>query len=436
MSELGLAFEEAPPPGRHRSRRVAAEKERRRLAERGPGGKAGKGGGKAGKSGKSGKNRGKSGKTREKSGRGGKSLIAFLIVVALLGGLGYAGWWGFNWVQDALTTPDYTGAGTGAVTVEVRPGHTAADIAQVLYEADVVASPKAFVEAANANPLSVNIQPGFYELPRQMSGTNAVEALLDLENRIVDAVTIPEGLSTFRTFDLLSEELDIAVEEFETAAEDPEALGIPDFWFNRDDDKDAAESVEGFLFPATYEFPPEVTAARALEMMVQQFLTVAEELDFVDTVEDDRGISPYLALIAASLAEAEAGVEEDLGGVARVAYNRVYTADMPLQFDVTANYWLEVQGEDPKPSGELTQSELDDPDNPYNTVSERGWPLGPINSPGRAALAGAMDPPAEDWLFFVAIDQDGKSAFAETLAEHEANIAEACDNGVTVLDCP
>jgi UPF0755 protein len=429
MSELGLAFEEPPPPGRHRSKRVAADKERRRQAQRGPGGKGG------GTGGKGGKDRGKSGKTREKSGRGSKSLIAFLIVVALLGGLGYAGWWGFNWVQDALTTPDYTGEGTGAATVEIRPGQTAADIAQVLYEADVVASPKAFVEAANANPLSVNIQPGFYELPQQMSGANAVEALLDLTNRIVDAVTIPEGLSMFRTFDLLSEELDIPVEDFEAAAEDPEALGVPDFWFNRDDDKDAADTLEGFLFPSTYDFPPDATAEQVLEMMVQQFLRVVEDIDFVGTVESERNISPYLALIVASLAEAEAGVPDDLGKVARVAYNRVYTAEIPLQFDVTANYWREVQGEDPKPSGELSQSELNDPDSPYNTGNEVGLPLGPINSPGQAALEGAMDPPEGGWLFFVAIDQEGNSAFAETDAEHEANKQEACANGVP-LDCP
>jgi UPF0755 protein len=420
MSELGLAFEEGPPPGRHRHRRAAAAKQRKQKQQQGRG-NGGGGGRKPGKG--------------EKSGRGGRSLVAFLVVVVLLGGLGFAGWWGFNWVQDALTTPDYAGEGTGAVTVEVSPGQTAAQIAQVLYDADVVASPQAFVEAANANPLSVNIQPGFYELPQQMSAANAVEALLDLTNRIVEAVTIREGLSMFRTFDLLSEELDIPVEEFEAAAEDPEALGVPDFWFNRDDGKDATETVEGFLFPATYEFPPDPTAEQVLETMVQQFLTVADDLDFVDTVQDERNITPYEALIVASLAEAEAGVADDLGRVARVAYNRVFLAQMPLQFDVTANYWLEVEGSEPKPSGELSQAELDDPDNPFNTVSELGLPAGPINSPGRAAMEGAMDPPEGGWLYFVAIDEEGNSAFAETLGEHELNIQEACENGVP-LDCP
>lgn len=404
MSELGLSFEEGPPPGRHRHRRASAKQAKK--AQQPPRGK----------------------------GRGGKSAIAFVLVLVLLGGLGYAGWWGFNWVRDSLATPDYPGPGTGAVEVEIQPGHTAADIANVLYEADVVASPQAFVDAANANPLSVNIQPGIYELRLQMKAADAVTALLDLNNRIVDRVTIPEGLSIYRTFELLSEELGIAVEDFEAAAEDPAALGVPDFWFTRDDDRNASETVEGFLFPSTYEFPPEPTAAQVLEIMIGQFLNVAEEINFIDEVENGLEITPYEALIAASLAQAEAGIAEDLPKVTRVAYNRVYQAGMPLQFDVTTNYWREVKGEDPQASSELSDDELDDPDNPYNTDSVLGWPLGPINSPGRAALQAAMEPADGGWIYFVAINDKGESAFAETFEEHCRNVQQAIEAGI--LDDP
>jgi UPF0755 protein len=105
---------------------------------------------------------------------------------------------------------------------------------------------------------------------------------------------------------------------------------------------------------------------------------------------------------------------------------------MPLQFDVTANYWLQLQGKPTKPSGQLTAAELDDPNNPYNTVSKLGLPAGPINNPGEAALLGAMDPPVGEWLFFVAIDKTGRSAFAVTAAEHDKNVQEACKNGVAL----
>lgn len=376
------------------------------------------------------------GRRNPRKGRRGRSFLAFLLVVALLGGLGVAGWWGVNWVRSAFTTPDYAGPGHGAVTVEVREGDSGSAIANTLFGQDVVASAAAFVEACNAEPQCGNIQPGYYELRQQMSARDALAVLLDPANREVTWVTIPEDFSKFRTYARLSEELEIPMEEFEAA--EAEVLGqIPEWWFNRSDDLPAADdSIEGFLFPDTYEFAPDVTAEQALSTMVDRFLTVTGELEFADRVESERQISPYLALIAASLAQAEAGVEEDMGKVARVAYNRIYRNQMPLEMDVTVNYWLEVQGEDTRHSGEMTFEQLHDPDNPYSTHAHTGWPPGPINSPGRAALEAAMDPPEGNWLFFVAINEEtGESAFAETLAEHQANQQLACQNGVPLSTC-
>jgi UPF0755 protein len=224
------------------------------------------------------------------------------------------------------------------------------------------------------------------------------------------------------------------VAQFAAAAKDPKKLGVPDFWFNRTDGKKVTLSVEGFLFPATYDFDPDATAEEMLRQMVAQFLQVADEMKFVDTVQAERGgISPYEALMVASLAQAEAGVPEDLGKIARVAYNRVYTGKFDcgcLQFDVTINYGLELAGKPTKASKDLLQSELDDRSNPYNSYVYKGLPPTPINSPGKAALEAAMRPPKGGWLYFVAIDKQGHSAFATTLAEHERNKATARKNGV------
>jgi UPF0755 protein len=114
-----------------------------------------------------------------------------------------------------------------------------------------------------------------------------------------------------------------------------------------------------------------------------------------------------------------------------VAYNRVVKEQIPcvcLQFDTTANYWLELNGKPEKHSGEMTAQELDDPANPYNTVSKQGLPLGPISNPGKDALQGAAQPATGTWLYFVAVDQNGTTKFATTFAEHQANIGEACRN--------
>ncbi|GGJ86434.1 hypothetical protein GCM10010123_15020 [Pilimelia anulata] len=367
--------------------------------------------------------------------RRGRSAIAAVLAVLLLGALGGAAYWGIGRAMDFFAAPDYTGGGTDEVVVEVQQGQTLREIGGTLQKAGVVKSDKAFIDAAEDNARSENIQPGFYKLRKEMRARDAVSLLVNLVNRIVKGVTIREGLSVIQTYKLLAEKTGIALREFQAAGKDPAKLGVPDFWFKRTDGKKAAAkpSLEGFLYPQTYEFPPNAGAADILKAMVQQFLTAAEEVGFVPTVEKERGgISPYEALIVASLAQVEAGVPGDLGKVARVAYNRAYGGDFPcgcLEMDVTVNYWLEVNGKPTKASKDMTAAELDDPRNPYNRKIA-GLPPTPIDNPGEAALRAAMDPPAGNWLYFVAIDKKGNSAFATTLAEHERNQATARRNGV------
>jgi UPF0755 protein len=370
---------------------------------------------------------------RRRKRRRGRSFAAFLIVLLLLGGLAAGGFFAMQWLRGNLSTPDYAGPGHGSVIIEVAQGETATQIAYTLYENDVVASPEAFIEAADANLESRNIQSGTYELQQQMRASDALLLLLDPEKSlVVELVTIPEGLSKFHTYELLAEELGIPAEDFEEAEETALEL-IPEFWFERTDGKEAEGTIEGFLYPNTYDFGRDATAESVLETMVNHFLAVAEDLDFADRVESERGISPYEALIAASIAQAEAGIEDDLGKVARVAYNRVYRAAMRLQMDVTTNYGLLAQGEEGVTSGEMSQEMLHDPDNRYSTHAHDGWPPGPIDSPGQVALEAAMEPAEGDWLFFVLIEPEtGESAFASTDAEHEENKRIACENGVPI----
>jgi UPF0755 protein len=167
--------------------------------------------------------------------------------------------------------------------------------------------------------------------------------------------------------------------------------------------------------------------------MVQHFLTVTEKIGFVDTVQQQRKISPYEALTVASLAQAEAGNQVDLGKIARVAYNRLYGGNFPcscLQFDVGINYYYQLTGKPTKRSKDMTLQELTDPKNPYRTHGKAGLTPTPINSPGQAALEGAMKPPTGPWLYFVAIDKQGHSAFATTLAGQRQNEELAKKNGV------
>jgi UPF0755 protein len=314
--------------------------------------------------------RGASRKKRNKGTRG-RSIMALLVTLALLGGLGFGGYLGYQALADRLSTPDYQGQGLEeTVQVEIRPGATQVDIAKALKAADVIKSEKAFIESGN--PEALKIQPGVYKLRKQMSGAAAVEALLDLKNRIVNGVTLPEGLITLEIYDILAKELKLKVEDFKAAAQDPLKLGIPDWWFNRKDGVAATtpRSLEGFLFPATYEFPPNISADGALKVMVNHFLTVTGKMKFADRVQAERHISPYEALIAASIVEGEVQKAEDMGKAARAIYNRAYTdkADTKLlQVDAAFNYQFKLEGKDPKHSNDLKVSEKQNPNNPYNT---------------------------------------------------------------------
>ncbi|WP_433132237.1 endolytic transglycosylase MltG [Micromonospora sp. CA-240977] len=362
----------------------------------------------------------------------GKTFLALLMALVLLGVIGGGAFYGFDRIQSYFVTPDYDGTGSGEVTVDIKNGALIADMADALVAADVVKSQKAFIEAAEANSRSKNIQPGTYKLRKQMSGESAVTAMLDLKNKIVNGLTIPEGRTSLNIYKLLSEKTKIPVKDFQTAAKDPEALGVPDWWFKRGDGKKIVKSVEGFLYPDTYEIPPKATAQSILKLMVNRFLSVTGEMKFADTVQKERGgVSPYEALIVASLAQAEAGNKDDLGKVARVAYNRAYGEFFCncLEMDVTVNYYLESIGKPTKSSKQMTAAELDDPKNPYNRKLPGMIPT-PINSPGKLALEGAMDPPPGKWLYFVAIDKQGHSEFAETYEQHQRNEAKAREAGI------
>ncbi|HEX2355992.1 MAG TPA: endolytic transglycosylase MltG [Micromonosporaceae bacterium] len=368
---------------------------------------------------------------RKKKRRRGRTVMALFVVLLLLGGLGASAWWGMDRIQGFFSTPDYTTGGTGEVMVEIKQGQTVTDIANTLYNAGVVKSAKAFVDAAESNSRSRNIQPGSYKLRTQMRASDALAMLLDLKNKVVDTVTIPEGRSAKQVFGLLSKATGIPVAQFEAAAKDPVALGVAADWFQRDDRKPVTKSIEGFLFPATYELNPKATAPQILGDMVNKFNQVAEELHFKQRVRAERHISPYEALMVASLAQAEAGNPDDLAKVARVAYNRVYvgSAELPcrcLQMDVTVNYWWELTGKPTKASKDMTDADLHNAANPYNTHDKPGLPPTPINNPGKLALQGAMAPATGGWFYFVAIDKAGHSIFAVTYAEQQRNEQRSC----------
>ncbi|MEK8106659.1 endolytic transglycosylase MltG [Micromonospora sp. M12] len=200
---------------------------------------------------------------------------------------------------------------------------------------------------------------------------------------------------TLSIYDELSKATKIPVADFKAAAKDPIKLGVPAFWFNRGDGKKGRRAwrVSCSRRPTS---SPKATAAQILSLMVDKFIEVTNQMKFVDTVQGKRGISPYEALITASIAQAESVNHVDFPKVSRVIYNRVYTDKYHckcLEIDSAINYWLRLQGKNPKDSDVLKASELTDPKNPYRTHGADGLTITPISNPGEDALKGAMNAP-------------------------------------------
>jgi len=145
---------------------------------------------------------------------------------------------------------DYAGAGTGQVAIRVNEGDSLRTVAGTLVEADVIASTKPFLDAAKADASATGLQPGVYSMRLQMSGQAALDLLLHPDTKMVNRVTSPEGQTVAQTRQRLADDTGIPLEQWQAAAADPTALGLPPY---------ANGLLEGFLFPATYDIDPDDT---------------------------------------------------------------------------------------------------------------------------------------------------------------------------------
>lgn len=326
--------------------------------------------------------------------------IVFLSLLIAGGGL-YGAYLGVSPIIERLTEPkDYAGPGSGSVEVTVPDGASGRTIAQALVDAGVTKTAVAFIDAANADSRSASIQPGTYELKKKMSGAGALEILVDPDNRIVRIVTIPEGTRVADALTLIAKNLELKRSDLAKAATSGD-IGLP---------KAAKGKLEGFLYPSTYDFGPDVTATEALSTMVSQGQDIYDELGIAKS--DLRE-----TVIKASIVQAEAGSKKYMGKVARVLDNRL-DIGMKLQLDSTVSY----------ATGKFNVTTTSDDrasDSPYNTYMYTGLPAGPISNPGKDALEAVLSPSKGSWLYFVTVNPDtGETKFATTKAQHDKNVKE------------
>ena len=291
-------------------------------------------------------------------------------------------------------------------TVTVQSGAGLSDVATQLFDVGVIASASDFT--AQASGLETSLAPGNYTFTGGMSLEDVIGVLQ--AGPEVATFTVPEGMTAAQVAQTVSEAYQgaITAEDFTAAVHNAPAYAA-DYPFTQGA---YDNSLEGFLFPKTYEIVEGATADTVLRQMLDQYRDETATLDYSHA--EQQGLSPYQTLILASVVEKEAA-EDNRATVSSVFYNRL-AADMPLQSDATVAY---VIGGDPTPEDLQVES-------PYNTYLNRGLPAGPVCSPGISSLQAACAPEQTDYLYFYfATDESGQMQyyFSQDYDQHQNAIA-------------
>ncbi|GHE42372.1 hypothetical protein GCM10017673_50810 [Streptosporangium violaceochromogenes] len=342
---------------------------------------------------------GRRGRRRRRRRGRGRFLAPMLAIIILLGGIGAVGFYGYTWLRGVMTPEDYAGEGAGEVIVEIKDGQSASDVAQTLEDKDVVKSARTFTGAIAEAGKSSSLQPGEYPMRKRMSAAAAVK-LLDPARRLLERITLKEGLRLSDTLVKLAEGTGKPLKDFQRAARDAKALGLPDY---------ARGRLEGYAFPATYDITPKMSATDVLAAMVDRFNQTAQK-DGLARAAKNLGRTPHEIMTIASIVQAESGTVDDMPKVARVIYNRLESR-RKLEMDSTVMYGLNKYGIS------ATNDDLRST-SPYNTYMRLGLPPGPIANPGDHAIQAALHPAEGGWIWFVTTDpKRGITKFASTEAE-------------------
>ncbi len=328
-----------------------------------------------------------------------------IIWLSLVAAAGAAGW--FAW---AVLTPTEPAAQT---FVLLRPGYSTRRIAAELKNAGVIQSEQAFILWHYAHPKRP-LKAGEYLFDKPAN-------ILDIQKRLrrgdvyFHTIVVPEGFTIFDIARAVEAAGLGPADDFLKEAQSDTAL-IADI-------DPGAQSLEGYLFPDTYEFSRMMTMHDMAAAMVKQFHQVARQIELISAyplagTPEGVPIRPVRDFVTmASIIEKETSVAEERPLVASVYYNRL-VHNVALDADPSIIYAELLAG---TYTGKLHHEDMQF-SSPYNTYRHPGLPPGPIGNPGRSALEAALHPASSDYFYFVA-DAQGHHRFARTMAEHDKNVA-------------
>lgn len=312
-----------------------------------------------------------------------------------------------------LTAPASTDS--SQVNFRVASGELPTDVAAHLQSQGLIKSADLFVSLVKYLHVGEKIQAGEYILTRTMTMDDIIEALQHGRAKTVTLTILPgwraeEVADNLATLGLTNFNKD----QFLQAVKN----GNYDYWFMRDRPKGAPTSIEGFLFPESYNVPIDVSTDVLITMILNTFnQRVTDKMRQEATAGK---MTFYEVVTLASMIEREAVVANERPIIASVFLNRL-KKKMFLQADSTAQY---VIGYQPVAKqwwkSPVTIDELTSADSPYNTYLHAGLPPGPISNPSLATIIAVLEPAQTDYLYFYS-KGDGTHAFAKTYEEHQQN---------------
>lgn len=340
-----------------------------------------------------------------------RMVVSIVLATVLL--LGAAGWWTIHQLNPS-------GEPGAAVNFTVNDGDNLSSVAERLDAEGIISNATLFRWYASTRG-DITLVPGYYALKPGDNAGNIIKALSTPPAQTFVSVTFPEGMTVAQMGERLASKLTFMTQEdFVAAATDGSVVSelLPT----------GVTSLEGLLFPDTYQVSGDGSEARVVSTMAGMMERVARQVDLKSGART-RGFSQYEILIIASLIEREAKVPEDRAKIAQVIYNRL-AEKMKLEIDASVKY-----GQDPT----MSWTDMKATNTPYNTYINPGLPPTPIANPGRASLQAALAPagaPAKSdeacaglpagekcrYLYYVLADKTGRHVFATTYEQHLANI--------------
>ena len=329
---------------------------------------------------------------RRKSKR--KRIIAFILtlIFAILFVLGYGLYRVAVYIKtnnQSTIMDDWPGPGSGFVEFTIEPGQGSVEVGNNLVKAQVVKSQSTFSNIVAAN--NKILYPGIYALKKHMNSIDVVNILSDQSKAggFLDVKAGERSTDVIRKAAQISG-IDIAqFKEIENAG----GMGVLP--------PEANGSFEGWLEPGVYNVKSMKSATKILAKMVDK------RIQKLDSLGVPKGKLRQDILKIASIAEAEVNNREYYGKVSRVILNRL-AKDMPLGMDTTVAYGIGIKAIN------LTQAQLDDASNPYNTRIHKGLPPTPISIPGDNAILASLNPEKGSWIYFVTTNlKTGETKFAD-----------------------